>query len=91
MARKKQESKKSGKPTDAEIIKEALKPTPWIPMRTGLILVAIASIVMAVLTGIQTIPAVGWGEGLLWSLGFGGMIWVIFFGNMWLMKLFRRQ
>ncbi len=91
MAKKKQEPQKSRKQTDEEILKKAFTPTPWIPMRTGLILVGIASIVMAVLTGIQTIPALGWGEGLLWSLGFGAMIWVVFFGNMWLMKLFRRH
>jgi hypothetical protein len=58
----------------------------WIPMRTGLIIVAIASIGMAVLTAWQAIPEKGWLMGSLYGLFFGGMIWVVFFG----MRLFYR-
>lgn len=52
----------------------------WISMRTGLIVVTLVSIGMAVLTAWMTIPALGWGEGLLWSLGFGGAVWLVFVG-----------
>lgn len=50
-------------------------------MRTGLILITITSLVMAVLTAWQTIPSQGWVQGILWGIFFGGMIWVIFLGN----------
>jgi len=64
---------------------------PWISMRSGMILVAIASVAMAVLTAWQAIPQLGWLEGSLWGLLFGGLIWVIFFGNLWINKLLRRR
>ena len=52
----------------------------WLSMRTGLIVVTLVSVGMAVLTGWMTIPALGWVEGLLWSLGFGGAVWLVFVG-----------
>lgn len=55
-------------------------------MRKGVIIIAIASIFMAVLTAWQVIPIKGTLEGILWGLLFGGMIWVIFFS----LKLFFR-
>jgi hypothetical protein len=63
---------------------------PWISMRSGIIIIAVTSIGMAVLTGIQTIPALGWGEGLLWSTLFGALIWIIFFGMNYVNRFFRR-
>ncbi len=63
---------------------------PWISMRSGLIIIAIASLGMAVLTAVQTVPALGWAEGLLWSALFGALIWVIFFGMNFFNRLFRR-
>jgi len=63
---------------------------PWIGMRTGLIIMAIVSLGMAVLTAIQAIPQKGTLQGILWGLFFGGLIWVIFFGfyffNRWLRR-----
>ncbi|MGD9091674.1 MAG: hypothetical protein PVF74_02420 [Anaerolineales bacterium] len=52
----------------------------WISMRTGLITVTLVSIGMVVLTAWMTIPALGWLEGLLWSLGFGVAVWLVFAG-----------
>lgn len=52
----------------------------WIPMRTGLIVVTLMSVAMAALTAYTVIPAFGWGEGLLWSLGSGGAVWLVFVG-----------
>ncbi len=59
-------------------------------MRSGLIIIAIASLAMAVLTAIQAVPALGWVEGLLWSALFGALIWVIFFVMNFINRLFRR-
>jgi hypothetical protein len=63
---------------------------PWIPMRTGIIVISIASVAMAVLTASQVIPSRGWLEGILWGLLFGGLIWAIFFGNILINKFLRR-
>jgi len=63
---------------------------PWISMRTGLIIITITSIGMAVLTGIQAVPALGWGEGLLWSALFGALIWIIFFAMNFVNRFLRR-
>lgn len=63
---------------------------PWITMRNGLILVGIASLVMAVLTAWQAIPVKGLWLGIGWGLAFGGLIWVIFLGNLLLNRLLRR-
>jgi sterol desaturase/sphingolipid hydroxylase (fatty acid hydroxylase superfamily) len=51
---------------------------PWISMRTGLTVVTLASIAMAVLTGYTTVPALGWLEGGLWAIGFGVAVWLAF-------------
>ena len=63
---------------------------PWISMRKGLIVIAITSIGMAVLTAWQVIPARGWLEGILWGLLFGALIWAVFFGNIFINKLLRK-
>lgn len=64
---------------------------PWISMRTGLIVMTITSLVMAALTAWQVIPERGWLEGLLWGLLFGGLVWVIFLGNLLLNRFLRRK
>jgi len=63
---------------------------PWISMRSGLVIITITSLVMAVLTAWQVIPQRGWLEGILWGLLFGGFIWAIFFGNILINKVLRR-
>lgn len=60
-------------------------------MRTGIIIIAVASVAMAVLTAWQSIPELGWLEGSLWGLFFGGLIWAIFFGNILINRLLRRR
>lgn len=62
---------------------------PWISMRNGIIIIAFASVAMAVLTAWQVIPSQGWVEGILWGLFFGAMIWAIFFGNILVNRLLR--
>jgi len=51
---------------------------PWVSMRSGLTIVTLASIAMAVLTGYTTVPALGWLEGSLWAIGFGAAVWLAF-------------
>lgn len=64
---------------------------PWISMRRGLIIIAITSVAMAVLTAWQAIPSKGWLEGILWGLLFGALIWAVFFGNILINRLLRRS
>ena len=65
-------------------------PQPWISMSSGLRIVAIASIGMAILTAWEVVPQKGWLEGILWGLLFGALIWVIFFGMLFFNRLMRR-
>lgn len=62
--------------------------SPWIQMRTGLIIITIVSIGMALFMGIPAYQAMGL-EGILWGLGFGAAVWVIFFGAVFLNRLLR--
>ena len=50
----------------------------WISMKTALRVITAASIVMFILTAIQTVPALGWVMGLLYALLFGALVWVVF-------------
>ena len=63
---------------------------PWISMRSGIIIIAITSLGMTVLTAIQVIPVKGWLEGLLWSVLFGALIGVVFFDMNFINRFFRR-
>jgi hypothetical protein len=63
---------------------------PWISVRTGMKIMTITSIAMAVLTAWQVIPSKGWLEGILWGLLFGALVWAIFFGNILINRFLRR-
>jgi hypothetical protein len=80
---------KNKKKSEDQEIKKALN-QPWISMRKGMIVIAITSVAMAVLTASQVIPSRGWLEGILWGLLFGAFIWAIFFGNILINRFLRR-
>jgi hypothetical protein len=63
----------------------------WISMRSGLIVVSILSVGLTILIAKTTVPAIGWGEGLLWAIGFGAAIWVVFFGYYLFNRLVRNK
>jgi hypothetical protein len=81
-------AKKSKKQKDQKEEKPASR--PWISMRSGLIVIAITSVALAVFMAWQVIPSRGWVEGILWGLLFGALIWAIFFGNILINKLLRK-
>jgi hypothetical protein len=87
VAKNKNQTKKTPKEKKEE---ELLFNKPWVSMRTGMIVMAIVSVALAVLIASQVIPSTGWLEGILWGLLFGGMIWAIFFGNLWITKKLRK-
>jgi hypothetical protein len=72
--------------------KEKSSPSPkgWISMRTGVGLITVISIGMAVLTAWEAIPQKGWVEGILWGLLFGVLIWAVFFGMLAFNRFIRR-
>lgn len=63
----------------------------WISFRHGIIIIAILSIAMAVLTTYQALMVKPLGEALLLGLGFGSSIWLIFFGFILLNRLLGRK
>jgi hypothetical protein len=84
---KKKNNKQKPKEQD---IKASLS-QPWISMRSGLKIITVTSIAMAVLTAWQVVPSKGWWEGILWGLLFGALIWAIFFGNILITRFLRRS
>jgi hypothetical protein len=68
---------------------DGLGTTPWVSMRSGIIIISITSLGMMVLTAIQTVPIKGWAEGLLWGIFFGALIWAIFFGLIFINRFLR--
>jgi len=81
-------AKKSKKPKAQK--EEKSLSQPWINMRQGMIIMAITSVALAVLTAWQVIPSKGWVEGILWGLLFGALIWAIFFGNILINRLLKK-
>lgn len=81
-------AKKSKKPKAQKEGKQTVQ--PWISMRSGLIIMAITSVALAVLTAWQVIPSRGWVEGILWGLLFGALIWAIFFGNILINRFLKK-
>ena len=68
---------------------KGLDPPP-ISKRTALIIVAVISVIIAVLTAWQAMLSKGWVDGIIWGLLFGALVWAMFFGNV-LMKRFLRK
>ena len=81
-------AKKSKKPKVQKEVKPSAQ--PWISMRSGMITMAITSLVLAALIAWQVIPSRGWLEGILWGLLFGALIWAVFFGNILINKFLRK-
>ena len=88
VTKNKNRTKKTPKGKEDELPADFNK--PWVSMRGAMIIMAITSLALAVLIAWQVIPANGWLEGIGWGLLFGGMIWVIFFGNLWISKKLRK-
>lgn len=90
---KKSGNKSTKKAAKLDSEKGELKGNAWIPYRTGIILIAILSIGMIAMTAYQAVTEFGmtWGEGLLRGLFFGGMLWVIFFGFIFINRLLGRH
>ena len=51
---------------------------PWISMRTGMIVITVTSVLMAILMAWSAIPTKGIFQGLLWGIGAGIGVWLVF-------------
>ena len=80
-------NKKKRKEKEQDILKSLSQ--PWISMRSGLKIMTVVSVIMAVLTAWQVIPIKGWVEGILWGLLFGALVWAVFFGNILITRFLR--
>nr|MBN1230129.1 hypothetical protein [Anaerolineae bacterium] len=63
----------------------------WIKPRTGLIVIAIVSVLLAGYMFWQLLPTEGLGGALLWGLGAGASIWAIFGLNYLVNRTVRRS
>jgi hypothetical protein len=82
--------KNKQKPKKEENFEQSLN-QPWISMRSGVRIIAVTSVIMAVLTAWQVVPSRGWLEGILWGLLFGALVWAVFFGNILITRFLRRS
>lgn len=89
--KKKKNGKGSANTDHAKSQNQMPASTPWISMRSGLRVIAVTSVIMAVLTTIQASQlGKGWLESILLGLLFGGLIWAIFYGYLWFNRVIRR-
>ena len=85
-------SKQNPKVTDSEMEAELRKAMnePWLKMRTGLTIMAIASLFITVFIAWQLVPSEGFLKGVGWGLVFGVSMWLIFFAGVWFNHWMRR-
>lgn len=79
------------KPANKKQMEAPVTNKPWISMRSGVIVIAIVSIGMGILTALQAIPLKGLVEGIFWGVFFGIGIWFIFFGMILVNRFLRKK
>jgi hypothetical protein len=82
MARKKTPKNQDTQPAEQK---------PWLSMQSGLIIVGIVSIGLAIWTTQQALLVKEPLEAVLWGLAFGGSIWLVYFGSYLFNRLIRRR
>lgn len=81
-------SKEEEAAQDAEI--RAAMNQPWIKMRSGLTIMAVASLFITVFIAWQLVPSEGFLKGVGWGIVFGLSMWLIFFAGVWFNHWIRR-
>jgi hypothetical protein len=62
----------------------------WIPMKTGLWVIAVASLAMGILVAWQAVPYNGLLQGLLYGALFAGMVWGVFLFSQFVFRALRK-
>lgn len=62
---------------------------PWIPLRSGLIIMGVVSLALTIFTIWQTYGPLTFAESLRYGLVRGGSLWVIFAGALFLNRWLR--
>jgi hypothetical protein len=62
---------------------------PWIKGRTGVLIIAVLSVVVGIFTGVNIYKDVGLGQAFVWGIGSAIGLWVIFGGLYLFNRLFR--
>lgn len=89
MAKKsKQDPKLKDSEMEAEI-RRAMN-EPWLQMRTGLIVMAMASIGITIFIAWNLAPSEGVWKAIGWGLVFGISMWLIFAAGVWFNRWIRR-
>jgi hypothetical protein len=65
--------------------------SPWIQMRTGLVVMGLLSLGLAAWTTWNLIPDQGLLKAILWGLAFGFGIWLVFLGAVLFNRWTRRR
>lgn len=68
---------KSKKKKTSKQNEPAVSNNPWIEKRTGITLIAMVSVALALFVIWQLYPVIGL-ESILWGIGFSGGIWAVF-------------
>jgi uncharacterized membrane-anchored protein len=63
---------------------------PWISMRSGLIVMGVISVGLAIWTAYQASAERPLMESILWGAVFGGSLWLVFFGFILFNRFIRR-
>lgn len=74
-----------------EETKQTYERKPWLSKKTGFLAITILSVALAVWIGWQVAAVDTLLNGVLWGLGFGGSIWLVFFGMNFFHRLFNRK
>ncbi len=79
------------KPSSSKDKPQDLTAQPWIPFKTGLIVVGVVSVLLAIWTVITSNPELPLLERILWGVVFGFSIWLVFFFFLLINRLLRRR
>jgi hypothetical protein len=64
---------------------------PWIKGRTGVLIIAVLSVILAIFTGVNVYKMLGLGQAILWGIGSAVGLWIMFGGLYLFNRLFRAR
>ena len=74
--------------SNKEVKNNSFERKPWLSQKIGFWIMTIVSVTLAVWVGWQVAVVDTLLNGILWGLGFGGSLWLVFFGMNFFHRLF---